>query len=377
MATRAVDVGVLGTRGNLSVTLSFRNLSPSATITIPSFTDNWWSSAGSFDLVGGNDSLAGMSLSAGGSVTPVYRVQYTGTASGSVTIPASVVRYRYTVNGIAFNATAVLNPIRLSLGADDAVVYATIAPTGSFGKPAGTSQALNITVTNVGTLPANSVVVAGHSIPGLAARSGSATVTVSQSAAGLLGINDTTPYAVTYQDPAGTSLSATTNVIADIFSHTSMNVGSPALTVGAQIASLANQETNLTLTYAASNIGPSNVTSFNASGTLPPGLGCGKVIGKGRTCSGNSVTIDYALMNATSTYKAYMMYNLSSPLNYILGPLGFQGGDVARERRRGVEPRGRPGRRHSDKRVRAFPALRGDGLNGHRGSDQRRTAVSL
>ncbi|MDG7007977.1 MAG: hypothetical protein JRN06_07005 [Nitrososphaerota archaeon] len=327
LATRAVDVGVLRTGQNLSVTLSFTNLSPSTTITIPSFTDSWWNASGSFSLLSGSgsDGVSNKVLSPGGVTTPVYRVRYTGTGTGSVTIPASVVRYQYSVNGIAFNATAVLNPIRLSLGADDAVVYATISPAGNLGKPVGTSQGFNITVTNVGTLPASSVVVAGRSIAGLAAKSGSATVSVSQSATGLLGVNDTTAYSVTYQDPAGASLSATTNVITDIFSHVSMNVGYPELTASAKIASMANHETNLTLTYSASNLGPANVTSFKATGTLPLGLGCGKVSGKGLTCSGNSVTISFPLMNASSTYNAYMMYNLTTPLNYILAPLSFQG----------------------------------------------------
>lgn len=331
LATRAVDVGVLRTGANLSVTLGFTNLSPTETITGLSFADNWWSTAGSFKLVGGNDSISNVTLPPQGSVTPVYRVQYTGTATGSVTVPASFVRYQYTINGVAFNATAQLNPIRLSLGVDDAVVYATFAPTGSLGKPVGTPQAFNITVTNVGTLPASSVVVAGHSILGLAAKSGSATVSVSQSAAGLLGVNGTTSYSVTYQDPAGSSLEATTNVIQDIFSHTSMNEGYPELTVSAQIASLANLETNLTLTYSSGNIGVANVTSFKAVGTLPPGLGCGKISGEGLTCSGNSVTVSYPLMNATSSYTAYMMYNLTAPLNYIIGPLSFQGTTSGRD----------------------------------------------
>ena len=325
LATRAVDVGVLKTGGNLSVTLGFTNLSPNQGISGLSFTDNWWSALGSFRLVGGNDSLTGMTLAPSGSVTPVYRLQYTGTSTGSVTIPASAVRYSYSVNGVTFNATALLNPIRLSLGVDDAVVIATIAPAGSFGKPVGTPQGFNITVTNVGTLPASSVVVAGHSIPGLAAGSGTAKVSVSQSAAGLLGINDTTSYSVTYQDPAGNSLSATTNVTPDIFSHASMNEGLPEVTVGAQIATLANLATNLTLAFFTSNIGPADVTSFKAVGTLPQGLGCGAISGKGLTCSGNSVTISYPQLNKTSTYTAYMKYNLTAPLNYILGPLSFQG----------------------------------------------------
>jgi hypothetical protein len=102
-------------------------------------------------------------------------------------------------------------------------------------------------------------------------------------------------------------------------------VGYPVLAVGAAIASLANLETNLTLAFSSSNIGPANVTSFTATGALPQGLGCGAVSGKGLTCSGNTVTINYPLMNATSAYTAYMMYNLTSPLNYIFGPLSFKG----------------------------------------------------
>ena len=327
LATRAVDVGVLRAGGNLSVTLSFTNLSPTATVTNLTFEDNWWNASGSFRLLSGkgSDGVSGKALGPGVATTPVYRVQYTGTATGSFTIPASVVRYQYTVNGVTFNATALLNPIRLSLGADDAVVYATIAPAGTFGQPVGTAQRFNITVTNVGTLPASSVVVAGHSVPGLAAKSGTATVTVSQSAVGLLGTNDTTSYSVTYQDPAGSTLNATTNVTPDVFSHSSMKVGYPTLTVVSQIASLANLATNLTLTFSASNIGPGNVTSFKAVGPLPRGLGCGSVSGKGLTCSGDSVTISYPLMNATSTYRAYMKYNLTSPLDYILGPLSLHG----------------------------------------------------
>ena len=309
LASRAVNVGVLRTGGNLSVTLSFKNLSPTATISKLTFADDWWRATGSFKLVGGNDSLANAVISPGGTPaggSPVYRLQYTGTASGPLTIPASVVRYQYTVNGVTFNATSVLNPIRLSQGVSDAVVYATLSPTGGFGKPVGSSQGLNITVTNVGTAPASSVTIAGHSVLGLAANGGAATVSVSQSALGLLGINDTKSYSVTYQDPAGSSLNATTNVISDIFSHSSMNIGSPALVIGAKIATLASLETNLTLSFSTFNIGPANVTSYKATGTLPGGLGCGKVIGKGLTCSGGAITVSYTDLNKTSTYTAYM-----------------------------------------------------------------------
>ncbi len=330
LATRAVDTGVLRTNDVLAVTLKLTNLSPTYTITRVSFSDDWWNKTTGFKLLGGNYTVPTTALSAGQSVTPVYRLQYTGTATGSVTIPASVVRYTYEVGTAVFNATALLNPIRLSLGTDDAVVYAIVEPIGSFGKSVGTPQSFNVTVTNVGTLPASSVVVAGHSIAGLAAKSGGsaggmASVTVSQSAAGLLGSNVTRSYLATYQDPAGASLNATTNVISDVFSHSTMKVGFPSLTVNAQLATLPNMGTNLTLSFATANSGPVNVTSFSATGSLPAGLGCGAVSGKGLTCSGGRVSISYPVINASGTLNAYMKYNLTSPLNYFIPPLSFGG----------------------------------------------------
>lgn len=336
LASRAVNVGVLRTNDDIAVTLTFRDLSSSLSISSLSFSDNWWNT-GQFKFLSGNYTVSKTSIGPGGSITPVYRLQYTGTATGSVTIPASVVHYQYSVNGASFNGTTVLNPIRLSLGADDAVVYATLAPYGSFGKSVGATQTFNITVTNVGTLPASSVVVAGHSIAGggLAAKSGSATggtatVTVTQTASGVLGVNSSQSYGATYQDPAGTSLSATTNVISDVFSHSSMSLSFPTLTVSSHLASLANQETNLTLAFTTSDIGPVNVTSFKATARLPGGLGCGQVSGKGAavkglTCANGVLTIGYAVINGSSTLTAYMKYNLTSPLNFLLAPFSFQG----------------------------------------------------
>jgi hypothetical protein len=329
-----VDVGVLRTNDILAVTLSLRNLSPSDTITKVTFSDNWWNKTGVFTLLkGSNYTAPNTGIAALGSVTPVYRLQYTGTTTGTVTIPASVVRYTYLVGSQTFSATAVLNPIRLSLGQDDAVIYATVAPSGSLGKAVGLSQKLNITVTNVGTLPASSVFVAGHSISGLAARSGgspggSATVTVTRSALGLVGINSTGSYSTTYQDPAGTSLNATTNVMPVVFSHSTMQIGYPILTVTPSLATLSNRETNLTLAFATTNTGPVNVTSFLATVNLPPSLGCGKVSGtgpgaKGMTCTGDKLTINYPLLNRSSTLVGYLKYNLTTPLNYFIPPFSF------------------------------------------------------
>ena len=328
LASRTVNVGVLHAGENITVALTFKDLSATETISRLAFTDSWWNGTGDFKLVSGSssDSVSSSTLAPGGIQTPVYRLQYTGKAAGSITIPASVVRYQYTVGSETFNATALLNPIRLSLGADDAAVFATIVPNGNPGKPVGQPQGFNITVTNVGTLPASSVVVAGHSIPGggLAEKT-SQTVAVSQSALGLLGVNATRSYLVTYQDPAGASLNATTNVVSDVFSHSSMKVGYPALTASVHISSLGDQRTNLTLTLSTSNSGSANVTSFKATGSLPAGLGCGTVSGTGLTCSGGALTISYPVLNSSSTLSAFMKYNLTTPRNYLLAPFGFQG----------------------------------------------------
>ncbi len=330
LATRAVDVGVLNTNDNIAITLSLKNLATSQAITKMSFSDTWWNKTGVFKFLGGNYTAPKSGIAAGASSTPVYRLQYTGTSTGSLTIPASVVRYSYSVGGFTFNATAVLNPIRLSLGADDAVLETAVAPAGGLGKPVGAQQNLSITVTNVGTLPASSVVVAGQSIPGLAAKSGTATVTVAESAPAILSANATRSYSVTYQDPAGTVLNSTSNVIPLVFGHASMKLGSPALTVSALLKTLANQQTNLTLAFAASNVGPANITSFRASATLPSRLGCGTISGnavatKGLSCSGGVLSISYPLVNASSVLTAYMKFNLTNPSNFYLAPITFTG----------------------------------------------------
>jgi len=330
LAQREVDTGVLRTNDSIAVTLRLNNLSPSDTITEVSYSDTWWNDTGVFKLLGGDYSVPTSSISPGGTVTPVYRLQYTGTATGTLTIPASVVHYQYTFGGKTFNATATLNPIRLSLGQDDAVVYAIVSPIGGYDPAVGTPQKFNVTVTNVGTLPASSVNVAGTSISGLAGKSGglpggSATVTVTRSAQSLLAANFTGSFTTTYQDPSGATLNATTNVVSDIFSHTSMEVGFPALTVSANMAIVTNKETNLTLSFTVTNRGFANVTSFRATGLLPVSLGCGVTNGTGLSCSAGRVSIDYPLLNTSASFTTTMKYNLASPIDYLMAPLQFQG----------------------------------------------------
>jgi len=330
LASRAVDVGVLRTSDNLTVTLSLRNLSPSGTISSVAFSDNWWNKTGDFKFLGGNYTAPTSAISPGGIVTPVYRLQYTGTGTGSQLIPASVVHYVYLVGGESFNGTAILNPIMLSLGTDAPVVYTTVTPVGTFGPSVGSIQKFNVTATNVGTLPALSVVVAGRSVAGLAPRSGgspggSATVSVTQSAKGLLGVNSTLSYSTTYQNPGGVTLNSTSNVVSDTFSHSSMVIGFPQVSIGVQLSSLSDSETNVTLIFTATNVGSANVTSFHAGGALPAGLGCGMTNGTGIYCSGGELSLSYPVLNKSATETTTMKYNLTSLANFILAPLTFQG----------------------------------------------------
>ena len=331
LATRTVNVGVLHTNDDIAITLSLRNLSTVDTITGLSFSDNWWNKTGVFKFLSGNNTAPTSGIAASGTVTPVYRLEYTGTSTGSLTVPASVVRYTYSAGGLTFSATATLNPIRLSLGADDAVVETMVSPNGNVGQPVGGQQNLTVTVINVGTLPASSVVAAGHSISGLAAGSGTATVTVTESALSLTDWNVTKAYTTTYQDPAGTSLNSTSNVMPLAFSHTAMKIGLPALTVTPSLATLSNHEINLTLAFAITNVGPANVTSFAAKATLPSGLPCGAISGKslatkGASCTGGVFSLSYPLINAsTPTITAYMKYILTAPINFFMGPIGFTG----------------------------------------------------
>lgn len=330
LAYRSIDVGVLRNGGDLAVTLTFSDLSSSEPIANLTYSDTWWNGTGAFKFLSGVDGLTTGTLSAGTTSTPVYRLEYTGSAVGPFTIPASVVSYSYVSNGKTFNATATLNPITLSLGVDEAVVYAVVTPEGSLNQPYGATESLNITVVNVGTLPASSVVVAGKTISGLAAKTastpgGSATVSVNQSASSVTDVNVTRSYSVTYQDPSGTNLQATTNVISDVFSHRAMQTGFPQLTLTDSISPLSASVTNLTITIDASNLGLANVTSFKAAGTLPAGLGCGVTRGKGISCSGGQVTVSYASLNKSTAAHPSISFNVTTPANYLILPFTFQG----------------------------------------------------
>lgn len=321
LATRTVDTGVLHTGDNLSVTITLTNLSPSTAITSVKFNDTWWKSLPEFKYLSGNFTAPSGGIQAGLSVTPVYRLQYVGTTAGQVIIPTSVARFTYKAGGSEFDGMASLNPIRLSLGTDDAVVYATLAPVGGLGKSVGASQNMSVTLVNVGTRAASSVSVDGRSVSGLAAGGGTAKVVFTQSAPSLTDVNVTTAYQVSYQNPSGTQLNATSNVIADVFGHQGMKVAYVSLAITSSFSYGTGGVGNLTLTFTTSNTGPARAFHYTAQAQLPPGFGCGKAYGDGISCSSGEVMFAYS--NLSSSKTAHLQYNVTSPANFLLGPISF------------------------------------------------------
>jgi hypothetical protein len=334
LATRTVNTGVLYTGDNVTVTLTIQDLSTTVGVKNITFSDNWWNSsqfAGLFSLVKGDNDTVQSNVGAGVTVTPDYRLTYVGTVVERITIPASVVRYSYSVGGTVFHGSATLNPVPLSLGRDDAVVYAYLAPSGSFGKSVGDVQNMTIVATNVGTEPASSVTVAGKPLPssGLAACGalgckGTAVIPVQQSAQGLLGINLTAAYSVTYQNPNAVSFSTQTNTIDLVFSHTAMKVAFVSLVAAEQLSPIPAGGFNLTLTFITSNKGPVNATSFSAIGSLPAGLSNGTESGSGISFSAGKVALNYSSIGSLASKTAYLKINVTDAANFLVSPVSFQ-----------------------------------------------------
>ncbi|MBI3840432.1 MAG: hypothetical protein HY297_00500 [Thaumarchaeota archaeon] len=180
LAYRTVNTGVLHAGDNLSVTISLSNLSNDTALQSVSFADDWWKSSNQFTLVSGNSTFSNPSMAAGVRLTPVYTLHFNGSASQRITIPAIAVGYSFKVGQLTSQGHSSLNAIPLSLGADDAVVYARVVPLGGYGKVVGAEQKVKVIATNVGTFAASSVVVAGQDVSGLAANGGSATVEVTE-----------------------------------------------------------------------------------------------------------------------------------------------------------------------------------------------------
>jgi hypothetical protein len=104
-----------------------------------------------------------------------------------------------------------------------------------------------------------------------------------------------------------------------------MAMGFPDVSVRVQLSTLTDLETNVTLIFTTSNSGSANITSFQALGSLPEGLGCGKANGTGISCSGGLVTLSYPVLNRSAIITTTMKYNLTSPANLIMAPLRFKG----------------------------------------------------
>jgi hypothetical protein len=327
LAVRGVDTGVLFKNDNMSVTISLTNLSNTTALDNVTFADNWWNPS-LFRLAPGSSSTYLLArLSANQTVTPTYRLQYIGNVTERLTIPTEAVNYSYAVGDSTFKGRSWLNPITISLGEDNPVVYAYVTPSGEISKPVGTNQSLDLVVKNVGTRTASSVVVNGQSIGGLVGDGGTYTVKISKTANGLLGTNVTKTYVVTYVNPQGETLNATTNLLPLEFSHSGMHLGFATVVVSANLAPVSAGSTviNLTLSFTVANIGSASISHFIAKAPIPPGLGCGVTQGTGISCASDLLSLNYTSLATQSSEKTSMKVKVTNPANYFIPPLSFQG----------------------------------------------------
>jgi hypothetical protein len=323
LASRVVDVGVLRTGTNMSVTVTLTNLSNSTVLTNLQLNDSWWQTAGGFKLVRGNSFVSVASLDAGQTTTPTYVLQYTGNATKQLQVPATPVTFNYAVGLALQNGYTRLNPMTLSLGVDEPVVFAYVAPSSSFPTPVGANQSLKVVLKNVGTRAASSVSAAGKQVGGLAADGGSATVSLSVQAPGLTRVNVTKAYSVSYTTPAGQSLNLTTNSLPIFFAQTGVKLGLGILALNATVTQLAGGAGyNMLLTMDLTNPGPANLTSFVALTTLPPGLPCGKT-SSNLTCNGSILTLSYPLVKPSAKLHASASFNVTQTSSFIFWPSSF------------------------------------------------------
>jgi len=331
LATRSVDTGVLLQDGqNMTVAISLTNLSNVTALDNVTLNDNWWSPS-LFRLVKGSSTYTTPILNASGKVIATYVLQYIGSVTTRVTIPAGEVHFAYafvyTSGKSTFKGNAWLNPISISLGRDDAVIYAYVTPKGSSLQPVGATRSLILVVKNVGTRTASSVVADGRQIGGLLADGGTSNVTITQTASGLLGTNVTKAYLVTYSGVQGNQLNATTNLLLLEFSQSGMKLGFATIVLNASLSPLKVGSTaiNLTLSFTVTNAGSANITRFTGHVQLPPGLGCGLTKGKGISCASNLLSLNYTLLAAKATKVTSMEVNVTSPTNYFIPPVSFRG----------------------------------------------------
>ncbi|MDA4121213.1 MAG: hypothetical protein OK404_02260 [Thaumarchaeota archaeon] len=323
LAYRTIESGVVRTGANITVTVTLTVLTQAGQARGINFTDDWWRASGAFKLVRGNATFPSI-IPGGATVTPVYVLQYIGSTPGRITMPPSVIRYGFPIGNSTFEGQTALNPVPLSLGTDDAVVFAYTTPSGGIGKPVGAMQNMTVIAKNVGTVAANSVTVAGKQVPGLADHGGQVSVNASLAAQGLLGFNQTRTYSVAYTNGNGVSYNSTTNLVQGVFSHTSMKVGFPSLVITESLVPKQNGIVNLTLTFTTSNTGAAGISMFMARGSLPRGLACGVANGTGISCSGGVVSLNYTSLAASGSDRAYLRFNLTSPSNFFLQPFSYQ-----------------------------------------------------
>jgi hypothetical protein len=326
LAVRSVDVGVLQKGQNMTVAITLTNLSNQTALENITVNDHWWSPS-LFRLVRGNSTYSAPALSASNSATATYVLQYIGNVTERVTIPAEAVHFAYKLGESTFTGDSWLNPITISLGRDDAVILAYVTPNGSESQPVGAAQSLSLFVRNVGTRTASSVVADGQQVGGLLPDGGNHTVTISQTANGLLGTNVTKAYLVTYFGVQGNQLNSTTNLLPIEFSHSGMQLGFATVVLSANLSPLKAGSTaiNLTLGFTVTNAGSASISRFKADLQLPPGLGCGVTHGTEISCVSNLLSLHYTLIAAQATEETSMMIKVSTPANYFIPPLSFQG----------------------------------------------------
>ncbi len=323
LATRLVDVGVLRSGSNMSVTISLTNLSNSTVLSNITLSDNWWKGTGFFKLVGGSSNVSVSNLGVGQSTSPTYVLQYSGTATQQLSLPATAASYAFSAGGTNVPGHTSLNAMSISLGADEPVVYAYLSPTGTLGGPVGFNQSLKVVLRNVGTRAANSVQVGGHTVGGLSADGGSATVALSATSPSLTNVNVTKSYLVSYTTPEGQSLSFSTNPLSVVFAHAGMKIGFGYMTLNATFSQLSGGSGfSLSLALNFANKGTANVTSFVSRSLLPRALPCGQ-LSSNLTCSGRSLTLSYRLVKPSATESASAKFNVSQPSSFIFWPATF------------------------------------------------------
>ncbi len=323
IAERVIDRGVLMTGDNVSVSITLSNLAQNSSISTSAFSDSWWQAYSFFKLApGSSSSFPAQTLEGGSTNTPTYVLEYDGTATENVQIPAITVPYTFKVGSITFHSQATTNPAFLSLGADEPVIYSYVEPTSGYGAAVGGTTQLSVVAKNVGTLTAPTVVIAGKNVHGLIA-GGTASNTVTVAASYLTQANFSKSYTVSYLTSGSQNVSVVTNPVPILFSHTLMTIGFPTLRMSSTMTVTKTGVTNLTVFFVTYNGGSTAVSSFAAGGLLPAGLSCGKIRGTGLTCSGNSLSLSYSSVGTGDNKTASMEFDLNSHANYFFRPLSF------------------------------------------------------